>query len=90
MRRRHAVSPGFSGHYQDLGIPNLKGHDSACNLIVSVALRVWQARVVFELTQMTKGGRAAAIKKLDSLRPAGRTNIWDGASRGWDDHIRST
>ena len=37
MRRRHAISPGFAGHYQDLGISSLKGHDSACNLILSVA-----------------------------------------------------
>ena len=25
MRRRHAISLGFSGHYQDLGIASLKG-----------------------------------------------------------------
>ena len=23
LRWRHAISPGFSGHYQDLGIPSL-------------------------------------------------------------------
>ena len=36
MRRRHTTSPGFSGHYQDLGISNLKSHDTACNFILSV------------------------------------------------------
>ena len=30
-------SPGFSGHYEDLGISSLKRHDSACNLILGVA-----------------------------------------------------
>ena len=29
--------PGFSGHYQDRGISSLEGHDSACNVILSVA-----------------------------------------------------
>ena len=29
MRRRHAISPEFSGHYQDLGISSSKGHASA-------------------------------------------------------------
>ena len=38
MRRRHAISPGFSGHYQDLGISSLKRHDSACNIILSVVM----------------------------------------------------
>ena len=36
MRRHHAISPGFSGHYQDLRIPSRKRHDSACKLILSV------------------------------------------------------
>ena len=40
MRRRHAISPGFSGHYRDLGISSLKRHDSVCNLIISVGLPV--------------------------------------------------
>ena len=36
MRRRHAISPGLFGHYQDLGIPSLKRPDSAvCNLILA-------------------------------------------------------
>ena len=39
MRRRHAISPGFSGHYQDLGIASLKLHASACNLIISLVER---------------------------------------------------
>ena len=29
VRRRHATSPVFSGHYQDLGISSFKMHDSA-------------------------------------------------------------
>ena len=33
MHRRHAISPGFTGHYHDLGTSSLKRHDSACNLI---------------------------------------------------------
>ena len=36
MRRCHAISPGFTGHYRDLGISNRKMHDSACNIILSV------------------------------------------------------
>ena len=37
MRRRHATSPRFSGHYHDLGMPSLiNGHDSACDCILSV------------------------------------------------------
>ena len=36
MRRRHAISPGCSGHYQDLGISSLTRHGSACNSILSV------------------------------------------------------
>ena len=31
---RHA--PGFASHYHDLGISSLRGHDSACNRILSV------------------------------------------------------
>ena len=37
MRRRQAISPGFSSHYQNLGISSLKEHDSTCNRILSVA-----------------------------------------------------
>ena len=40
MRRRHAISPVFSGHYQDLGVRSLKGHDSAYNLTAFLA---WEA-----------------------------------------------
>ena len=36
MRRRHAISPDFSGHYQDLGMSSLKRSDSASNIILSV------------------------------------------------------
>ena len=36
MRRHHAISPGFSGHYQDLGTSSSNPHDSACNVILSV------------------------------------------------------
>ena len=36
MSRRHAISLGFSGHYQNLGIPGLKSHYSACNFTISV------------------------------------------------------
>ena len=39
MRRRHAISPGFSGNYRDLGIPSRKRHASACKLILSVVCR---------------------------------------------------
>ena len=41
IRRRHAISPGFSGHYQDLGKSSLKRHDSACNLILSAVSGMW-------------------------------------------------
>ena len=37
MRRRHAISPGFAGHYQDLDTSSLARDDSACNFILSVA-----------------------------------------------------
>ena len=37
LRRRQVLSPGFSGHYQDLGTTSLTWHDSACNCIRSVA-----------------------------------------------------
>ena len=30
------LSPGFTGHYQDLDMSSLKRHESACNLIPSV------------------------------------------------------
>ena len=40
MRRRHAISPGFSDHYHDIDISILKGHDSACNVILA-----WQRGV---------------------------------------------
>ena len=36
MCRRHAISPGFSGHFQYLDISSLKMHDLACNVILSV------------------------------------------------------
>ena len=36
MRRRLAISPGFSDHYQDLGILDFKGPDFACSLILIV------------------------------------------------------
>ena len=45
MRRCHARSSGFSGHYQDLGISS-KGHDSACKLIVSVVAQASESIVM--------------------------------------------
>ena len=36
MRRCHAISPGFSGHYRDLELSSLKWRDSAYNVILSV------------------------------------------------------
>ena len=36
MRRRDAISPGFSGHYQDLGISSRKRRNSAYKRILSV------------------------------------------------------
>ena len=36
MRRPHAISPGFYGHYQDLGMSSLTSRVSVCNLILSV------------------------------------------------------
>ena len=38
MRRRHAISSVFSGHNQDLDISSLKGHDSACNIILILSV----------------------------------------------------
>ena len=37
MRRRHAKSPGFSGHYQDLGISKYKGVTLCRGSEISVA-----------------------------------------------------
>ena len=53
MRRRHAISPGFSGHYRDLGIWRRKSHDSAYKLIVSVD---------------TGGGREIPVKYQDTSK----------------------
>ena len=36
MRRRHAISPRFSGRYQDQGISSLEMRDSACVLILAI------------------------------------------------------
>ena len=44
MSRRHAISPGFFGHYQDLGISRLKGHDSDCKRIRGYGLRLVRKR----------------------------------------------
>ena len=43
-RRRHAISPGFSGHYRDVGNSSRKRHGSACKLILSVAALRFDAR----------------------------------------------
>ena len=40
MRRRHAISPGFSGHYQDLGISSKKGVVLCHGTAISVATQV--------------------------------------------------
>ena len=45
MHRRHAISPVFSYHCQDVGISRLKGHDYACSCILSV-VRVFLAESI--------------------------------------------
>ena len=40
MRRRHAMSPVFSGYSQDPGISSLNMYASACTLILSVVIDV--------------------------------------------------
>ena len=52
MRRRHVISPGFDGNYQDLGISSFKGHDSTCNFILDnvVTLLVLLARQQADFT----------------------------------------
>ena len=40
--RRHAISPGFSGQYQDLDVPSLTVHGSACNPMPSVVLAIFE------------------------------------------------
>ena len=63
MRWRHAISPAVSGHYQSSGgIPSLKGHDSACNSIMSprtcprrLVLKQ-QSSTLVHLTRAARGG----------------------------------
>ena len=43
MRRRHAISPGSFGHYQDIGIASITRHDPACNLIRIAGMHVVRA-----------------------------------------------
>ena len=41
MFQHYAILPGYSGHYQDLGISSLTLHDSACNLtLVAIILEL--------------------------------------------------
>ena len=56
MRRRHAISPAFSGHYQDLDMPSLKEVISCRRAEISVvntsshsrgaARRYWRPQIV--------------------------------------------
>ena len=39
MRRRHAILPVFTGHYQDLYISSVQGHGSAGNILLRFFLR---------------------------------------------------
>ena len=67
MRRRNAMSPGLSGHYQDLGIPSLKRHASAYNRILSVGsargkvrVLIWDSPCNAEASKIVRGGRSPA------------------------------
>ena len=57
VRRRHAISPEFSGHYHDLGISSLKGHDSACNFILRVPNVCLKGLLVWMPTQASVFGQ---------------------------------
>ena len=57
MRRRHAISPESSGHYQDLGIQSLTGHAASAR---GVSFRGSHAMV-----------RAETLVKNDALTAAG-------------------
>ena len=51
MRRHHTISPGFSGHYRDLGISSLTRHASACNVILSMDCASQVLRIRDELAK---------------------------------------
>ena len=62
---RCAISPGFFGHYQDLGISCLKSHNSACNLILSVGL---STRLRWALTVKSLNTGLQAIKGWEASK----------------------
>ena len=64
MRQRHAISPGFSSHYRDLGITRRKRHDSAYKLILGVDRTT-------ELAARSLAGRGVDTDLLVLLRLAG-------------------
>ena len=66
MRRHHAISPGFSGHYQDLGIiSSLQGHHYACNLFLAwlgcFSPKANDLRAGVELTERDAGWSRASL-----------------------------
>ena len=56
MHRRHAISPGLAGHYQDIGILSFNIHDSACNLTLSVGMRSTGAGSAGPGPEVRRGG----------------------------------
>ena len=69
MRRRHAISAGFSGHYRDLGIGRRKRLDSAYeyNLIRSV---VYQQPKRCRTTHVSAEGQLLVDSRLTILHGA--------------------
>ena len=73
MRRRHAISPVFPGHYQDLGIAGLTRHDSAnaCKLILSVGVcGVLHGAAHAARGEHGRGARRALLLRVPRQTPA--------------------
>ena len=68
MRRYHAISPEFSGHYQNLGIASRKGHDSVCKLILSVVGGAAQVFSVVHTVNVVAKTQACAPLALPEVR----------------------
>ena len=74
MRRRHAISPGFSSHDQDLGISSLKGHDSACNINLSVVTYHQHQGFAWMHDIRASPGRVSELRMCLAARLRGRNS----------------
>ena len=67
MRRRHAISPGLSGHYQDLCISSLKGVILCRGSEISVVCAAQPATAVKKLSSRSKCVQATTPRCLCEL-----------------------